>query len=57
MTKGQKIQLLLDYCERRDKMPNLLAALQEERPDQYAERLARMGNKPASVPVVLQAGA
>ena len=27
MTKAQKIGLLLDYCQRRDQLPNLLAAL------------------------------
>ena len=38
MTKTQKIQLLLDHCQRRDLMPNLLAALERDRPDQYRKR-------------------
>lgn len=35
MNKGQKIQLLLDYCLRQGKMPHLLANLQKERSEQY----------------------
>lgn len=35
MTKGQKIQLLLDYCQRRDQLSSLLAILARERPKQY----------------------
>jgi formylglycine-generating enzyme required for sulfatase activity len=38
MTKAQKIQLLLDYCQRRDQFPNLLAALKRDRPEQYRRR-------------------
>ncbi len=38
MTKGQKIQLLIDYCQRHDVIPNLLAAIQRTRPDQYEKR-------------------
>jgi tetratricopeptide (TPR) repeat protein len=36
MTKGQKVQLLLQYCTRRNLMPNLARALQRERPEPYA---------------------
>ena len=36
MSKGDKIQRLLDYCQRREVMPSLLAALQRARPEQYA---------------------
>ena len=38
MTKTAKIQLLLDHCQRRDLMPNLLAALERDRPEQYRKR-------------------
>jgi S1-C subfamily serine protease len=38
MSKGQKIQLLLDYCTRRDKMPELLDVLAEARLEQFAQR-------------------
>ncbi len=38
MAKGRKIQLLLEYCQRREIIPNLLAAIQCVRPDQYKER-------------------
>ncbi|MCX6031433.1 MAG: SUMF1/EgtB/PvdO family nonheme iron enzyme [Chloroflexi bacterium] len=47
MNKGQKIQLLLDHCQRRDAMPNLLAALQKDRPEQYRKRFG---------PVVVKVG-
>ena len=32
MTKPQKIQLLLDYCQRRELLPSLVAALHSDRP-------------------------
>lgn len=35
ITKGQKIQLLLDHCRRQNRLPDLLAALERERPDLY----------------------
>jgi hypothetical protein len=35
MTKGQKVQLLVDHCQRRGLIPNLLAALEKDRPEQY----------------------
>ena len=35
MTKAQKIQLLLDYCQRHESIPDLLAAIQRVRPEQY----------------------
>jgi formylglycine-generating enzyme required for sulfatase activity len=52
MTKGQKIQLLLDHCQRRDLMPNLLAALERDRPDQYRKRFAPLvaESGPAAAP-------
>lgn len=38
MTKRQKIQLLLDYCQRHDAISNLLAALERTRPEQFKGR-------------------
>ena len=38
LTKRQKIQLLLDHCQRRELILNLLAALQKDRPEQYRKR-------------------
>ena len=35
MAKTQKIQRLLDHCQRRGLIPNLLAALEKDRPEQY----------------------
>ena len=40
MTKAQKIQLLLDYCQRRDQLSNLFADLERDRPEQYRRRFA-----------------
>jgi hypothetical protein len=52
MTKTQKIQLLLDHCQRRDLMTNLLAALERDRPDQYRNRFgpAVVEPSPATAP-------
>jgi formylglycine-generating enzyme required for sulfatase activity len=38
MTKGQKIQLLLDRCQRREAIPDLLVALERDRSEQYRKR-------------------
>ena len=38
MAKDQKIQLLLEHCRQHDVVGNLLAALQRERPEQYAQQ-------------------
>jgi hypothetical protein len=38
MTKGQKIQSLLDHCQRRDQLPELLANLAKARPEQFPKR-------------------
>jgi formylglycine-generating enzyme required for sulfatase activity len=46
MTKGQKIQLLIERCERRGVLPNLLAAIQRARPDQYKERFPQVEIQP-----------
>lgn len=40
MTKGQMVQLLLEYCERRGAMSHLLAALEKVRPEVYRARFA-----------------
>jgi len=40
MTKGQKIHLLLDRCQRRETLPELLAALERDRPQQYRQRFS-----------------
>jgi len=52
MTKTAKIQLLLDHCQRRDLMTNLLAALERDRPDQYRNRFgpAVVEPSPATAP-------
>jgi hypothetical protein len=47
MSKGQQIQLLLDYCRRQDKYEDLLAALLRERRQPYKAQLA---NEPMIVP-------
>ena len=38
MTKWQKVQLLIEYCQRHDALPNLLAALERTRPEQFKKR-------------------
>ena len=39
MSKGQKVQRLLDYCERQEQVDGLLAAVRKANPKQY-ERFA-----------------
>ena len=39
MDKGQKIQLLLDYCQRRDLFFDLFAGLRKDRPGQFRQQL------------------
>ena len=48
MTKGEKIQLLLERCVRREALPNLLAALHAERTTQYEARFGALA--PAAEP-------
>jgi formylglycine-generating enzyme required for sulfatase activity len=48
MTKPGKIQLLLDHCQRRELMPNLHAALERDRPDQYRKRFGPAAASPGS---------
>lgn len=40
MRRSRKIQLLLEHCRNQGKLPQLLAALQRERPDQAQQELA-----------------
>ena len=47
MTKTAKIQLLLDHCQRRELMPNLLVALERDRPEQYRKRFGQAVVEPA----------
>ena len=48
MTKAQKIRLLLDHCQHRDLLPNLAAALERDRPEQYQRYFgAEGGDRPA----------
>lgn len=46
MTKGLKIQLLIERCERRGVLPNLLAAIQRARPEPYKERFPQIPVRP-----------
>jgi formylglycine-generating enzyme len=48
MTKTVKIQLLLDHCQRRGLMPNLIAALERDRPDQYRKRFGPVTAEPSA---------
>lgn len=52
MTKMRKIELLLDYCRRRDLTDNLLAALERDRPDQFQKQFGQpvVGSGPAAAP-------
>lgn len=42
MTKGQKIQLLLDHCVRQQELENLLERVKERNPAQYARFASRL---------------
>ena len=50
MTKGQKVQLLLDYCRRREDFPRLQGELERERPAQYRQRFGTGYAFPAAEP-------
>ena len=41
MSKGQKVQLLIEYVQRREQLPDLLKVLQQQRPAQYAKRFGQ----------------
>ena len=51
MTKTAKIQLLLQHCQGRGLMPNLVAALDRDRPDQYREQFGQAVAKPSPAPL------
>ncbi len=41
MTRGQRVHLLIEYCERHGVTPNLMAALQRAKPDLYGRRFGQ----------------
>ncbi len=47
MSKGQKIQQLLDYCMRREQLPALVTAIQVRNPAQYKRYEGRLGGTSA----------
>ena len=50
MSKGQKIQLLIEYVQRREQLPDLLKVLQQQRPAQYAKRFGQAETTPVMQP-------
>jgi hypothetical protein len=48
MGKGQMIQHLIEYCERKGLMEELLAVVRDEVPGRYAEFENKLGHGPAS---------
>ncbi len=50
MTKSQKIHLLLEHCQRRDLLPNLVASLEHDRPDQFRVRFPQTRAEVTPVP-------
>jgi hypothetical protein len=52
--KGRKVQKLIDYCRRRNRMDELLARVREARPEKYAEFESRLPAAPSlpSVPEI-----
>jgi hypothetical protein len=54
MTKGEKIQLLLDYCRRQQQMPSLMAALERERATLYQQEFASVPVTPTAPPTNFQ---
>lgn len=49
MPKGQKIQSLLDYCQRRDAWSQLLTALSQVRPQQFEQKYVAPHIAPATI--------
>jgi hypothetical protein len=45
MRKGQIIQILLSYCDRQNKIPSLMAALEREKADPYHEEFGYIQHK------------
>ncbi len=54
MTKGDKTLRLLDYCQRRERLPELLKHLRTERPEQYNVRLGPFTVPQTSRPATAQ---
>jgi hypothetical protein len=50
MTKGDKALRLLDYCQRRERLPDLLKCLRTERPAQFDARLGPSAAPQSSQP-------
>jgi hypothetical protein len=44
MSKGQKIQRLIEYCERQNRIPHLLEAIKEVNPAKYVQYESRLSN-------------
>jgi hypothetical protein len=50
MSKNQKIQLLIEYAQRREQLAGLLKILQQQRPAQYAKRFGQAEATPVMQP-------
>ena len=50
MTKGDKTLKLLDYCQRRERLPDLLKCLRAARPEQFDARLGSSAAPQSSQP-------
>ena len=50
MTKGDKTLKLLDYCQRRERLPDLLKCLRAARPEQFDARLGAFAAPQSSQP-------
>jgi formylglycine-generating enzyme required for sulfatase activity len=50
MSKGQKVQLLIEYVQHREELPDLLTVLQQQRPAQYAQRFGQAEATPVMQP-------
>ncbi|MBP7687715.1 MAG: toll/interleukin-1 receptor domain-containing protein, partial [Thermoflexales bacterium] len=48
MSGGQRIQALIEHVQRREREPELLKILQQERPEQYAKYLAQQSEAPVT---------
>jgi hypothetical protein len=46
MSKGQKIQRLLDYCERHNRIPELLSRVRRANPSKYTEFKSHLEQRP-----------
>jgi formylglycine-generating enzyme required for sulfatase activity len=50
MSKGQKVQLLIEYVQHLEQWPDLLKVLQQQRPVQYAKRFGSAEAAPVTQP-------